>query len=63
MHFQIDPYQETKLVRCTRGAIYDVIIDLRTDSPTYGEWTGVELTGENFLMLYVPKNFAHGFQT
>lgn len=63
MHFQIDPYQETKLVRCTRGAIYDVIIDLRRDSPTYGEWTGVELSADNYRMLYVPKNFAHGYQT
>lgn len=63
MHFQIDPYQETKLVRCTRGAIYDVIIDLRADSPTYGEWTGVELSADNYRMIYVPKNFAHGFQT
>lgn len=63
MHFQIDPYQETKLVRCTRGAIYDVIIDLRPDSPTYGEWTGVELRVDNYTMLYVPKYFAHGFQT
>ena len=63
MHFQIDPYQETKLVRCTRGAIYDVIIDLRPESPTYKDWIGVELSGENYKMLYVPKNFAHGFQT
>jgi dTDP-4-dehydrorhamnose 3,5-epimerase len=63
MHFQIDPYQETKLVRCTRGAIYDVIIDLRPDSPTYGEWTGVELSADNYRMFFVPKNFAHGFQT
>ena len=63
MHFQNDPYQETKLVRCTRGAIYDVIIDLRSDFSTYGEWIGVELTAENHTMLYVPKDFAHGFQT
>src|SRR4030066_2028723 len=63
LHFQIDPYQETKLVRCTRGAIYDVIIDLRPDSPTYGEGTGVELSADNYMMLYVPENFAHGFQT
>jgi dTDP-4-dehydrorhamnose 3,5-epimerase len=63
MHFQINPYQETKLVRCTRGAIHDVIIDLRPDSPTYGEWTGVELSADNYKMLFVPKNFAHGFQT
>lgn len=63
MHYQIAPYEEAKLVRCTSGAIYDVIIDLRPDSPTYKEWTGVELTAKNYKMLYVPENFAHGFQT
>jgi dTDP-4-dehydrorhamnose 3,5-epimerase len=63
MHYQIAPYQETKLVRCTRGSIYDVIIDLRTSSPTYGRWTGVELTAKNYRLLYVPEDFAHGFQT
>lgn len=63
MHYQVDPYQETKLVRCTQGALYDVIIDLRTDSPTYGEWVGVELTAENRRALFVPRDFAHGFVT
>ena len=63
MHFQISPYQETKLVRCTKGAIYDVIIDLRKESPTYKQWIGVELTEDNFRMLYVPEDFAHGFIT
>jgi dTDP-4-dehydrorhamnose 3,5-epimerase len=63
MHFQNDPCQETKLVRCTRGAVYDVIIDLRPDSPTYREWIGVELSAGNRTMLYVPKDFAHGYQT
>lgn len=63
MHYQIAPYEETKLVRCTSGAIFDVIIDLRLDSPTYKQWLGVELTSENYKMLYVPENFAHGFQT
>ncbi|MCK4826502.1 dTDP-4-dehydrorhamnose 3,5-epimerase, partial [bacterium] len=63
MHYQIAPYEETKLVRCTRGAIYDVIIDLRPASPTYTQWVGVELTADNYKMLYVPENFAHGFQT
>jgi len=63
MHYQLSPYEETKLVRCTRGAIYDVIIDLRPASPTYSQWIGVELTAENYKMLYVPENFAHGFQT
>lgn len=63
MHYQVDPYQETKLVRCTRGSILDVIIDLRPNSPTYLQWLGVELSEMNFRMLYVPKDFAHGFQT
>ena len=63
MHYQLSPYEETKLVRCTRGAIYDVIIDLRPDSTSYTQWIGVELTEENYKMLYVPENFAHGFQS
>ncbi len=63
MHYQISPYEESKLVRCTRGAIYDVIIDLRPDSPTYRKWVGVELTPDSYRMLYVPEKFAHGFQT
>ncbi len=63
MHYQVAPFEETKLVRCTRGAIYDVIIDLRPESPTYMQWFGVELTADNYTMLYVPENFAHGFQT
>jgi dTDP-4-dehydrorhamnose 3,5-epimerase len=63
MHYQVAPYQEAKLVRCTRGAIYDVIIDLRTDSPTFKQWFGVKLTDDNYTMLYVPEGFAHGYQT
>ena len=63
MHFQRPPHQETKLVRCTTGAVYDAIIDLRPESPSYCKWYGVELTPENRLMLYVPKGFAHGYQT
>ena len=63
MHYQIAPYQECKLIRCTRGAIYDVIIDLRTDSPTFKHWVGVELTADNYTMFFVPADFAHGFQT
>lgn len=63
MHFQKAPHQETKLVRCTRGAIYDVIIDLRPNSPTYKQWIGVELTENNYRMLFVPEDFAHGFIT
>jgi dTDP-4-dehydrorhamnose 3,5-epimerase len=63
IHYQAAPYQESKLIRCTRGAIFDVIIDLRPDSPTYQAWFGVELTAANDRTLYVPKDFAHGFQT
>jgi dTDP-4-dehydrorhamnose 3,5-epimerase len=63
MHFQNAPHAQVKLVRCTSGAIYDVIIDLRPDSETFREWIGVELTAENRRMLYVPAGFAHGFQT
>lgn len=63
MHYQVAPHQEAKVVRCTRGALYDVIIDLRPDSPTFKQWVAVELTPENHLMLYIPEGFAHGFQT
>lgn len=63
MHYQHPPYAEIKLIRCTRGAIYDVIVDLRPDSPTYCQWIGVELTAANYRMLYVPEGFAHGYQT
>lgn len=63
LHYQMSPFEEAKLVRCTRGAIFDVIVDLREDSPTYLCWEGVELTDENRCMLYVPERFAHGFQT
>jgi dTDP-4-dehydrorhamnose 3,5-epimerase len=63
MHYQVEPYGETKLVRCTRGAVHDVIVDLRPDSPTYLQWLGVDLSAENYRMLFVPVGFAHGFQT
>jgi len=63
MHFQRSPYEEAKLVRCTRGAIHDVIVDLRPGSPTYMRWIGVDLTADNYRLLYVPEGFAHGFQT
>ena len=63
MHFQIRPHQEAKLVRCTAGSIFDAIIDLREDSPSFHQWVGVELSISNHLMLYVPEGFAHGFQT
>ncbi|NJO78030.1 MAG: dTDP-4-dehydrorhamnose 3,5-epimerase [Cyanobacteria bacterium RM1_2_2] len=62
MHYQTLPAAETKLVRCTRGAIYDVIIDMRPDSPTYMQHIGVELTADNHRALYVPELFAHGYQ-
>lgn len=63
MHYQAAPHEETKLVRCTRGAIYDVIVDLRSGSPTERQWVGAELRAENHRMLYVPEEFAHGFVT
>jgi dTDP-4-dehydrorhamnose 3,5-epimerase len=62
MHYQVAPATETKLIRCTRGAIYDVIIDMRPDSPTYKQHIGVELTEDNRRALYVPDMFAHGYQ-
>ncbi len=63
MHYQAEPNAEVKLVRCTRGACHDVIIDLRRNSPTFRHWLAVELTSENRRMLYIPEGFAHGFQT
>lgn len=63
MHFQKDPHPEIKIVRCTRGAIYDVVIDLRSSSPTFKQWEGYELTQENYRMLYIPGGCAHGFLT
>ena len=63
MHFQTAPHAEAKLIRCTRGAIYDVIVDLRRDSATHARWLGVELTAENARALYVPEGFAHGYLT
>lgn len=63
MHFQKPPKAEAKLVRCTRGEIFDIIIDLRPDSPTYCQWEGVVLSADNHRSLYIPEGFAHGFQT
>ena len=63
MHFQRPPHEEVKLVRCVRGSIFDVVVDLRSGSPTRLRWEGVELTAENRLALYVPKGCAHGYQT
>lgn len=63
MHFQKSPWEEAKLVRCTKGAIYDLAVDLRQDSPTHKQWIGVELTEENHRMLFIPEGFAHGYLT
>jgi dTDP-4-dehydrorhamnose 3,5-epimerase len=63
MHYQLSPKAETKLVRCIRGALYDMILDLREGSPTFGKSFGAELSGANRRMMYVPKGFAHGFLT
>jgi dTDP-4-dehydrorhamnose 3,5-epimerase len=63
LHLQAPPHEEAKLVRCTRGAIYDVILDLRRDSPTFRRWIALELTAENNRVVYVPEGFAHGFQS
>ncbi len=63
LHFQRPPKAETKIVRCIRGAIWDVIVDIRAGSPTFGKWCGMELNESNRTMMYVPKGFAHGFQT
>ena len=63
LHYQVTPHQEAKLVRCTAGAIFDVLVDLRPDSPTFKRWLGVELTADNRRMLYVPEGCAHGYLT
>jgi dTDP-4-dehydrorhamnose 3,5-epimerase len=63
LHYQAPPHDEAKLVRCVRGALYDVVVDLRPDSPTYRQWLAVELTAENRRLLYVPPGLAHGYQT
>lgn len=63
LHYQLPPAAETKLVRCIQGAVWDVILDLRRESATFGRWFGIELTAENRTMLYVPRGFAHGFVT
>ena len=62
MHYQLPPYREIKMVRCVAGAVYDVIIDVRTDSDTFLQWFGTELSAANKKMLYIPEGFAHGFQ-
>jgi dTDP-4-dehydrorhamnose 3,5-epimerase len=63
MHYQAEPFAETKIVRCVKGSIYDVVIDLRPESPTFKQWTGQTLTAANRKMLYIPEGCAHGFLT
>ncbi len=63
MHYQAEPHGESKLVRCVRGAVFDVAVDLRAGSPTYGRWYGLQLSAENRLAFYIPPGLAHGFQT
>lgn len=63
MHFQYPPFAETKLVKCVQGSIFDVVVDVRKESPTFLQWYGAELSAENKRMMYVPAGFAHGFQT
>ena len=63
MHYQLDPHAEVKVVRCIKGRLWDVILDIRPNSPTFGQWFGAELSAENRRMMYVPKGFAHGFIT
>jgi dTDP-4-dehydrorhamnose 3,5-epimerase len=63
LHYQIPPHEEAKLLTCVRGAIWDVIVDLREESPTYRKWHGTDLSAENLMLLYVPEGFAHGFIT
>jgi dTDP-4-dehydrorhamnose 3,5-epimerase len=62
MHFQAEPKPETKLVRCTAGSVFDVVVDVRRESPSFGQWAGFELTAENRRALYIPGGIAHGFQ-
>lgn len=61
LHYQAEPYTQAKLVKCVKGAVYDVIVDVRKDSPTFGKWIGVDLTEDNKKQFYVPRGFAHGF--
>ena len=63
LHFQLPPFQETKMLRVLRGAVWDVALDLRKDSPTYKQWTGVTLTPDDYSLFYIPAGCAHGFQT
>ncbi|MBX3256850.1 MAG: dTDP-4-dehydrorhamnose 3,5-epimerase [Chitinophagaceae bacterium] len=63
MHYQVAPYKEIKLIRCIAGVVFDVIVDIRKESPTFLQWFGVELSAQNKRMIYIPEGFAHGFQS
>lgn len=63
MHYQVPPFEEAKIVSCTKGSIFDVVVDLRRDSLTYCQWVAIELSDKNFKMMYIPRGCAHGFQT
>ena len=63
LHYQLNPYAQEKLVRCTKGSIFDVAVDIRGDSKTYGDWVGIKLSAKNKKQLWIPKGFAHGFLT
>ena len=63
MHYQVPPFEEAKIVSCTKGSIYDVVVDLRKESLTYCQWVAIELSDKNFKMIYIPRGCAHGFQT
>ena len=63
MHFQLSPHQEVKVVQCTKGSVFDVIIDLRDDSKTFKQWVSAELSATNYKLMYIPKGFAHGYET
>ena len=63
LHYQLDPYSQGKLVRCVNGVIYDVAVDLRKDSETFGKWAAIELSSENNIQFWIPRGFAHGFLT
>jgi dTDP-4-dehydrorhamnose 3,5-epimerase len=63
LHFQASPHEQAKLIRCTRGSVFDVAVDLRPDSPTFKQWVSMELSADNLRMFFIPRGFAHGYQT
>ena len=63
MHYQLPPYTETRIIKCIRGSVFDVAVDIRKNSPTFLHWYGLELSEENIQMFFIPEGFAHGFQT